>query len=129
LNGGLLFAVAVGGALGALARFGASNWVHGVAGTAFPWGTMVVNVSGSFLFGLLYRWLESTTATPALRAGVLIGLLGAFTTFSTFSYEAVVLVRDGQYGRALVYVVGSVVACLFGMFVGYGVGGTLASAR
>jgi CrcB protein len=124
-----LFAVAAGGALGALARFGVSNWVHAVAGTSFPWGTIVVNVSGSFLFGLLYRWMESTTASPAFRAGVLIGLLGAFTTFSTFSYEAIVLARDGQYGRALAYVMGSVVAALFGLFLGYGAGGAFAAGR
>jgi CrcB protein len=129
LNGALLFAVAAGGALGALARFGVSNWVHDLAGTSFPWGTMVVNVTGSFLFGLLYRWMESTAASPALRAGVLIGLLGAFTTFSTFSYEAVVLAREGQYARALVYVVGSVVAGLCGLFLGYGAGGALAAGR
>jgi len=129
LNGALLFAVAVGGAVGALARLGVSSWVHALAGTSFPWGTLVVNVSGSFLFGLLYRWMETTTASPALRAGVLIGLLGAFTTFSTFSYEAVVLARDGQYGRALAYVAGSVGAGLVGLFVGYGAAGALAAGR
>jgi CrcB protein len=110
--------VALGGALGALARYGISGWVYDRMGEAFPWGTLVVNVLGCLLIGAAARWLQVSAASPAVRPFLMIGLLGAFTTFSTFSYEAVALVQDGQWARAFLYVGGSVVVGLLAMVAG-----------
>lgn len=129
MSPGLLAAIAAGGALGALARFGVNGWIQGLAGVAFPWGTLIVNVSGSFLFGLSLRLLEGTDASPELRAGLLVGVLGAFTTFSTFSFEAVQLLREGQPGRAAAYVGGSVLLGLAALLLGYGAAGGLSAGR
>ena len=110
--------VALGGALGALARYGIGGWVYDRMGEAFPWGTLVVNVLGCFLLGVAVRWLQVSAASPALRPFLTIGLLGAFTTFSTFSFETVALVQDGQWARAGVYVGASVAAGLLAMVAG-----------
>lgn len=119
-------AVALGGALGALARWGASSWIQLRTGLQFPWGTLAVNLSGAFLLGLLYGALEHATLSDASRAFVGLGFLGAFTTFSTFSYEAVLLMQGGQAARALAYVAGSVVAgvvlVIAGLAAGRGLG-------
>lgn len=103
----LLLSIAAGGALGALARYGLGGWVHGWAGATFPWGTLVVNVLGSFALGLSLRWAEATAVSAEVRALVTIGLLGAFTTFSTYSYETVALLRDGEWTRGAAYALGS----------------------
>ncbi len=98
-----LLAIAAGGATGAVLRFLASNAVHGVLGRDFPYGTLFVNVAGSLAMGFLYYWLiERSVAQPALRGFVLIGLLGAFTTFSTFSIETLNLIEAGQWSRAMI---------------------------
>lgn len=99
--------IAVGGALGALARYGLGGWVHGWAGAAFPWGTLAVNGVGSFALGFSLGWAEATAVSPEVRALVTIGLLGAFTTFSTYSYETVALLRDGEWSRGAAYALGS----------------------
>lgn len=111
--------VALGGAVGAAARYGITGWVHRWAPATFPWGTLAVNVTGSLLLGLAYRYLEATTVSPETRQFVTIGLLGAFTTFSTFSYEAMALLQDGEWPRALAYVLGSVLVGLAAVFVGF----------
>jgi CrcB protein len=85
--------VAVGGALGAVARYGLTGWVQAQVAGGFPWGTMVVNVLGSFLLGASVAWLATSAVTPETREFVSIGLLGAFTTFSTFTYETVEVVE------------------------------------
>ncbi len=103
-------AVALGGALGALARWGMSDWVQGRAGLRFPWGTLLVNLTGAFLLGLAYGVFEHVRLSADARAFLTLGFLGAFTTFSTFSYEAVLLLQNGETGRALGYLGGSVVA-------------------
>lgn len=92
--------VAIGGALGAAARYALGGWIHSWAGTGFPWGTFAVNAIGSFLIGLSLRYLEATAAPPELRALVTAGVLGAFTTFSTFTYEAITLLQEGAWLRA-----------------------------
>jgi CrcB protein len=108
-----VLAIAAGGALGALLRYWTSVTVHGRLGAAFPYGTLTVNVLGSLLMGFLYIWLiERMAAGPALRAFLLIGVLGAFTTFSTFSMETLNLMESGQFGKALLNVVASVVVCV-----------------
>lgn len=101
--------IAAGGALGAVARYGLSTWVHTWAGFVLPWGTLAVNLLGSFLLGGAVRWLEYSAWSPELRIGVTVGLLGAFTTFSTYSHETVAMLQRGEWGRAVVYALGSVV--------------------
>lgn len=110
--------IAAGGALGAVARYGLSGWVQGRAGGFFPWGTLVVNVLGSFLLGFLFRYLEATTLPAEWRQAATIGLLGAFTTFSTFSLETVALVQDGDWARASAYLVASVLLGLVAVVAG-----------
>ncbi len=108
-----MFAIAGGGALGALLRFWVSGWVYAVAGRGFPYGTLVVNVAGSLAMGFLYIWLlERVAGAVAWRAFVLIGLLGAFTTFSTFSLETLNLIEAGQLARALLNMLLSVTLCV-----------------
>jgi CrcB protein len=117
-----ILAIAAGGALGALLRYWTSTTIHGRFGSAFPYGTLTVNVVGSLLMGFLYIWLiDRMAAGPTLRAFLLIGLLGAFTTFSTFSVETVNLVETGHLVRALANVLISVTVCFIaagaGVFV------------
>jgi CrcB protein len=106
-------AIAAGGAVGALLRYWTSVAVHSRLGTAFPYGTLFVNILGSLLMGFLYIWLiERLAAGPALRAFLLIGVLGAFTTFSAFSMETLNLIEAGQPGKALLNVLISVIVCI-----------------
>ncbi|MEE8429258.1 MAG: fluoride efflux transporter CrcB [Gammaproteobacteria bacterium] len=108
-----MLAIAAGGALGALLRYWVSNGVHLFFGRGFPYGTLVVNAVGSLLMGYLYiTLLERWSAGPAARAFLLIGLLGAFTTFSTFSMETLNLIESGHVTKAVLNVVLSVVICL-----------------
>jgi len=125
----LLMVIALGGALGAVARYGISGWVQGWMNTTFPLGTLVVNVTGSFLLGLSLYLLESTAPTTEMRSFVTIGFLGAFTTFSTFSYEAVVLLQGGEWARGGLYVGGSLVLGLAGLLMGLGLGSFVLQAR
>ncbi len=105
----LVLYIALGGALGAAVRYGLGNWIHSWAGTAFPWGTFAINALGSLLLGLTLRYLEGAAATPELRSLLTVGILGAFTTFSTFTYETIVLIQDGAWARAVFYALGSLV--------------------
>lgn len=121
-------AVALGGALGALGRWAASSWIQGRTGLQFPWGTLGVNLAGAFLLGVAYGTFEHIQLSAATRAFMTLGFLGAFTTFSTFSYEAVLLLQRGETGRALGYVGGSVVAGLLAVVVGLAVGRSLGAS-
>lgn len=111
----LLLAIAIGGAAGSVLRFLLAAAAHRVVVTTFPVGTLVVNVVGSVLIGLAYVWLiERVGARPELRAFLIVGLLGGFTTFSSFSLETVVLLAQASYWRATANVLGSVVLCMLG---------------
>jgi len=114
----MLLWIAIGGAAGALARYGLSGWVHTRLGESFPWGTLVVNACGCLALGFFLRYVEGTTVSPEARGMVAIGVLGAFTTFSTFSWEAVMLIRDGAWARATAYISTSVLIGLGALFAG-----------
>jgi CrcB protein len=108
-----VLAIAAGGAIGALLRYWTSVAVHSRLGMAFPYGTLAVNILGSLLMGFLYIWLiDRMTAGPALRAFLLIGVLGAFTTFSTFSMETLNLMEAGHPVKALANILVSVIVCV-----------------
>jgi CrcB protein len=99
--------IGLGGMLGAYARYRLSGWVYARTGADFPWGTLAVNLCGSFVLGFLLPLLERLEPALALRGFVYVGLIGAFTTFSTFAYEAVMLLLDGERLRAGLYVAAS----------------------
>lgn len=100
-------------------RFGVSSWVYARLGAAFPWGTLAVNVLGSLLIGLLYVLLIERSAADSLwRAGLIIGALGGFTTFSAFSIETLNLLAGGEFSRAMLNVVASVTLCLLAAWMG-----------
>jgi len=106
-------AVAVGGAAGAVMRWLMAGAVQRWAGGAFPWGTFAVNALGSFLLGFLFVWLiERSTASELTRLALTVGMLGAFTTFSTYSLESIRLLQEGALGMAAANVIGQVVVCL-----------------
>lgn len=108
-----IFAIASGGAVGAVLRYWVSTGVYAFSGRGFPYGTLAVNVLGSLVMGFLFVWLlERLSNDLTLRAFLLIGLLGAFTTFSTFSVETLNLIESGQLARALANVLLSVVLCV-----------------
>jgi CrcB protein len=114
-----LIAIAVGGALGSVARFLMSSGVYQWLGRDFPYGTLSVNVVGSFLMGLLsVLMIERLALGPEWRAAILIGVLGGFTTFSAFSFETLSLLETGAISRAVMNVVMSIVLCLGAVWLG-----------
>lgn len=115
-----IVAIGIAGALGALARYGLDGVVsRRLTASSFPWGTFVVNVSGAFVLGLLMTLMtEQLTTAPWLRAALTIGLLGAYTTFSTLSYETYRLLEDGAVGLAAANMLGSMAAGLFAVYLG-----------
>ena len=114
-----LLAIALGGALGAVLRYGASNLVYSWAGRDYPWGTLAVNGVGSLLMGFLFVLLVQRWAVPdAVRGLLLVGVLGGFTTFSTFSMETVNLLLGGRFIAALLNVLVSVLLCVLAAAIG-----------
>lgn len=101
--------IAIGGTLGCWARYAQTNLVQAVYGRDFPFATMSINVLGSFLMGFLFiETLERLTIPPALRTGILTGVLGGYTTFSTFEMETLLLAESGELPKAALYVILSV---------------------
>ena len=114
-----IVSIAIGGAVGALCRYGMSNGIYLLLGRGFPYGTLSVNVLGSLIMGMVYvMMVERMDVSPELRAGITIGLLGAFTTFSTFSIETLNLLEDGESMKAALNVILSVVLCVSGCWLG-----------
>ncbi|HEY5597477.1 MAG TPA: fluoride efflux transporter CrcB [Kiloniellales bacterium] len=115
----LYLAVAAGGAVGAVSRYALGAAVEPLLHPGFPIGTLAANVAGSFLMGVLVEVLALVWSPPeAVRAFLVVGVLGAFTTFSAFSMEAVALLQDGAVGAATAYILASVVLSLAGIFAG-----------
>ncbi|HEX7048277.1 MAG TPA: fluoride efflux transporter CrcB [Gammaproteobacteria bacterium] len=113
---GNALAVASGGAIGAVLRYGV---MLAMGRGTFPWGTLLVNVSGSLLFGFLAIWLsERWPLASELRAFLLVGVLGALTTFSTFSWETITLLQEGDVTRAGMNMLANVALCIFAAATG-----------
>jgi CrcB protein len=120
---GQVVAIAVGGAVGSVLRYGMSTWVHHWAGRGFPYGTLTVNAVGCLLMGVLFvLFTERLSDSNVLRAGMLIGVLGGFTTFSTFSIETFNLIEEGAWLRATVNAASSLLLCLGGTWLGVWIG-------
>ena len=119
----MIIAIAIGGAAGAVGRHFVNIGMASLLGHGFPWGTLTVNVVGSLIMGLLVHLMAvSWTVSPEIRALLTVGGLGAFTTFSTFSLDAVVLYERGAIGAAAIYVIVSVVAAIGALFLGLRLG-------
>lgn len=116
-------AVAVGGALGALARHSLDRLIERRFTSLFPWSTFAINLSGCLLIGVLIAALVDRHGTPAwLRVGLVVGLVGGYTTFSTFAQETLDLLEDGQAGLAFAYAAGSVCVGVAAVFAGLSLG-------
>ena len=126
----MLFAVALGGALGSVTRFAIGLYGSRVEDGAVPYATLLINVGGSFLLGVLLRVLPQVSASPELAAALTVGFCGGFTTFSTFSAELARMVQLGSYWRAASYAVASVLLSLAATFAGFAAArGVLGSGR
>lgn len=116
--------IAVGGALGAVTRYGVGgvvqNVLRGRPGEAFPWGTLLINVTGCLLMGLLTPlFLERSVLRPEFRMAILVGFLGAYTTWSTFSIETLRFLNNGDWRRAMGYAIGTNAGCFLAVWLAY----------
>ncbi|MDD2581152.1 MAG: fluoride efflux transporter CrcB [Desulfuromonadaceae bacterium] len=112
-------AIALFCAGGGLTRYYLSGWIYSLLGRAFPYGTFAVNIIGAYLIGLIMELgLRSTVIPDTLRLGLTVGFLGGLTTFSTFSYETLSLLEDGQFFVAFANIMASVAACLLFTWLG-----------
>jgi CrcB protein len=126
----MLWYIAVGSALGGVSRYLVGGLTQRLAGGTFPTGTLLINVTGSFLLGLILRYgVETTTLTPEVRALLTVGFCGGYTTFSTFSYETVALAEDGEWTRAALYVALSVGLSLIATFLGFAAAREIVAVR
>jgi len=115
--------IACGGAIGAVLRYTSSQFIHSKFGTDFPYGTLGVNIIGSLLMGFLYiLFVEKLSLSSEWRSFLVIGLLGAFTTFSTFSVETLNLMFSGELAKAGLNIVLSVLLCIFAAWLGVFIG-------
>lgn len=116
----MLFYVAIGSAIGGVSRYLLGGLIQRLLDTTFPAGTLLINITGSFLLGAILRYaMETPTFTPEVRALLTIGFCGGYTTFSTFSYETLALLKDGEWIRAGVYVSASVLLSVTATFLGF----------
>ena len=126
----MIWYVAFGSAVGGATRYWLAAYVQRTTGATFPLGTLLINVSGSFVLGLLLRFaLDTPTVSPELRLALTTGFCGGYTTFSTFSYETVALIEAGDWRRAALYVSLSVVASLVATFAGVALARELVALR
>ncbi|HEY4125132.1 MAG TPA: fluoride efflux transporter CrcB [Rhizomicrobium sp.] len=116
---GVVFAVAVGGAVGSLARYFMAGAIQPAAWPGFPWGIFIVNITGGFLMGVIVEMSAlKFSLTPEIRAFLTVGILGGYTTFSTFSLDSALLIQRGAYATAATYMIGSVVLSIAALFAG-----------
>ena len=126
----MLWYIAVGSAIGGMSRFILGGLVQRASAGTFPLGTLVVNVTGSFLLGAILRYaIDTPTLSPEIRAFLTVGFCGGYTTFSTFSYETAALLEDGEWSRAGLYVALSLGLSLAAMFLGFAASRELIQAR
>lgn len=126
----MIFAVALGSAIGGVARLLLGAAVQQRFGPSFPAGTLVVNITGSLLLGFLMRVALATSAiSPEVRGFLTTGLCGGYTTFSTFTFETMTLIGDGEVGRAGAYAAASVALSLLGVYLGAAAAGGLIALR
>lgn len=117
----VISAIAIGGACGALLRYGIGKIAYASGAVTFPLGTMIANFVGCLAIGFFYIWFDQR-GNDALREGVRVGLLGALTTFSTFALESIILMEKGKHILAAANVVGSILICLTAAMVGIWIG-------
>jgi fluoride exporter len=128
----LYLLIALGGALGSVLRFAFSGFCDHHLGATFPWGILVVNITGSFAIGFIYTLTESDGrwfASSDTRQFLMTGICGGYTTFSSFSRDTLLLAREGEWLHAGGNVVGSVVLCLIAVWLGHLLAATLNHAR
>jgi CrcB protein len=110
--------VAIGAAIGGVARYLIGGWLASLLGPDFPWGTVFVNVTGSFVIGVVLILVQGGALPAGARPFVAVGILGGYTTFSTYSYETLELITDGNYGVAVINVFVQLVLGLIGVYLG-----------
>jgi CrcB protein len=126
----MLWYIAVGSALGGVTRYLLGGVVQRLLETTFPAGTLVVNATGSFLLGMFIRYaIDTPTLTPELRGFLTVGFCGGYTTFSTFSYETVALVEDGEWTRAMTYVALSLLLSFGAVVLGFAAARSIIAVR
>ncbi|HEV7705332.1 MAG TPA: fluoride efflux transporter CrcB [Gemmatimonadaceae bacterium] len=126
----IFWAIAVGAAAGGLSRFYLTLAMQQRFGDAFPWGTLLINITGSLLLGFIIRYAMTTPSMSLeLRLMLTTGFCGGYTTFSSYSYETAVLLEKGEYGRAALYSMGSVVLALAATFAGFVIARAVLGAR
>lgn len=113
------FYVAAGGALGAMLRYIVAGWSQRVFQSILPWGTLIVNASGSIVIGILWAIFEQSIISQNIRLLIFVGFLGSYTTFSTFSLESLNLFRDGEYLFFFLNIFSNIILCLACVFAGY----------
>jgi CrcB protein len=115
------FWVCLGGAVGTAARYSITAWAPKVLGPAFPYGTLLVNVLGSFLIGaIMHVGLTTQVLSPTLRIALTVGLMGGFTTYSSFSFETLRFLQDGAWAIGLTYIASTLLGCLVACALGFG---------
>ena len=116
---GILIAIALGGAIGSLLRYFVASAIQSPANSGFPIGIFVVNITGGLLMGIIVELSAlKLNLTPEVRAFLTVGILGGYTTFSTFSLDSVLLIQRGEYISAATYIIGSTVLSILALFTG-----------
>ena len=116
---GILIAIALGGALGSLLRYFVASAIQSPASAGFPWAIFLVNITGGFAMGVIVELSAlKLQITPEVRAFLTVGILGGYTTFSTFSLDSVLLIQRGAYASAAAYIVGSTMLSIGALFAG-----------
>ncbi len=113
------FFIALGGTIGALSRYLVSGWAQSFFYSYFPWGTLCVNIAGSLIIGMAWGILDYIIVSDNFKMLIFVGILGSFTTFSSFSLETFHLLRDGEYSMAIINITVSVIFCIACVFAGF----------